>query len=74
MTGSLVTFGFNFGSQDEHIVSAIQRAARQPKTGRLWSIYIGAFSDDDAERAEQLAAKIKCKVHVFDSKTAKAWG
>ena len=72
--GSLVTFGFNFGAQDAHIVAAMQRAARQSKSSRLWSIYIGAFSDDDAARAEQLASQLKCKVHIFDSKTAPVWG
>lgn len=74
MTGSLVTFGFNFGAQDAHIVSAIQRAAKQPKAGRLWSVYIGAYSDDDVARAEQLLTELKCKVHVFDAKTARVWG
>jgi hypothetical protein len=72
--GSLVTFGFNFGAQDAHIVAAIQRAAKQPKSGRLWSIYVGAYSDLDAGRAEHLAGQLKCKVHIFDSKTAGVWG
>lgn len=71
--GSLVTFGFNFGSQDAHIVSAIQRAARQAREQRLWSIYIGVFSDDDAERMTRLSSEFKCKVHLYDSKTAGVW-
>jgi len=73
ISGSLVTFGFNFGPQDEHIVTAIQRAAKQPKPHRLWSIYIGAYSSEDVTRAEQLSKKLECKVHVFDSKTAPVW-
>lgn len=74
ISGSLVTFGFNFGSQDAHIVAAIQRAAKQPKASRLWSVYIGAYSDADADRGEQLGKTLKCNVHVFDSKTARVWG
>jgi hypothetical protein len=72
--GSLVTFGFNFGTHDAHILAAIQRATKQPKPDRLWSIYIGAYSDEDAARAEGLAKQLKCKVHVFDSSTAGVWG
>lgn len=72
--GSLVTFGFNFGVQDGHILSALQRAAKQAKSNRLWSIYIGVYSDDDMARAEQLASMLKCKVHMFDSKSAGLWG
>jgi hypothetical protein len=74
LDGSLVTFGFNFGLQDAHIVAALQRAATQPIAHRLRSIYIGAYSDDDADRAAGLASQLKCKVHVFDSKTAGVWG
>jgi hypothetical protein len=72
--GSLVTFGFNFGSQDAHIVSALQRAAKQAPEQRLWSLYIGVFSDDDAERMTRLSREFKCKVHLYDSKTAGVWG
>jgi hypothetical protein len=72
--GSLVTFGFNFGPQDAHIVAAIQRASKQAHDHRLWSIYIGIFSDADAERMTRLSSKFKCKVHLYDSKTAGVWG
>lgn len=73
--GSLVTFGFNFGAQDSHIVEAIQRATKSGKKmkERLWSVYIGAYSEVDHNRAKQLATEVKCKVHVFDSKTARVW-
>jgi len=74
VSGSLVTFGFNCGSQDAHILAAIRQAAKQPKASRLWSVYIGAYSDADADRAEHLGKTLKCKVHVFDSKTAPVWG
>jgi len=74
--GSLVSFGFNFGEQDLHIVDALKRATKNGKkvTERLWSVYIGAYSEDDARRAADIAEQLKCKVHVFDSKTAPVWG
>lgn len=74
--GSLVTFGFNFGEQDSHILTAIQRATKNGRKvpNRLWSIYIGVYSNQDADRATALARQLKCKVHLFDSKTAGVWG
>lgn len=74
--GSVVTFGFNFGDQDSHIVEALQRATKNGKRipNRLWSVYIGAYSEEDVTRAHELATQLKCKVHVFDSKTAPLWG
>jgi Domain of unknown function (DUF4917) len=43
ITGSLVTFGFNFGPYDEHIIEAINRAAKHGKREfpKLLSVYIG---------------------------------
>lgn len=72
--GSIVSFGFNFGPQDSHIIAALARAAKQPKPDRLWSIYIGVYSDADAERVAEITPQLKCKVHLFDSKTAGVWG
>jgi hypothetical protein len=73
--GSLVTFGFNFGEYDEHIIEAINKAAKQGKrTGeKLLSIYVGVYSESDAEHIESIRKKFKCKVNLFDSKTAKVW-
>ncbi|NUO09806.1 MAG: DUF4917 family protein [Candidatus Brocadia sp.] len=73
--GSLVTFGFNFGEYDEHIIAAINRAAKYGRkaTDKLWSIYIGVYSDADRKHIEQIAGKFKCKVHIYDSKTAHVW-
>lgn len=73
--GSLVTFGFNFGPYDEHIIDAINKAAKNGRrTGnKLLSIYIGIYSDKDAENVESIKKKFKCKVNLFDSKTAKVW-
>jgi len=72
--GSLVTFGFSFGPYDEHIIEAINKAAVQPKSNRLWSVYIGVYSQEDQQRIERLAEQIMCKVHVYDAKTVDVWG
>jgi hypothetical protein len=73
--GSLVTFGFNFGPYDEHIIDAINRAAKHGKkaSSKLWSVYIGVYSDDSRRHIEQIAGKFKCKVHLFDARTAHVW-
>lgn len=75
LDGSLVTFGFNFGEQDAHIVDALKRATKngQKSPPRLWSIYIGVYSPADIARATQLASELKCKVQPFDSRTAGIW-
>lgn len=72
--GSLVTFGFSFGEYDEHIIAAINKAAKQKVPNKLWSIYIGVYSPEDKKHIEQIEGKFRCKVHVFDAKTAKVWG
>ena len=72
--GSLVTFGFGFGPYDEHIIEAINRAAKRKPPNKLFSVYISVFSDADRQHIEQIAQKIKCKVHIFDAKTANVWG
>lgn len=72
--GSLVTFGFSFGQYDEHIIAAINKAAKQKVPNKLWSIYIGVYSPEDKKHIEQIEGKFRCKVHVFDAKTAKVWG
>jgi Domain of unknown function (DUF4917) len=74
--GSLVTFGFNFGEQDGHIIDAINIAAKHGKKihPKLWSIYIGVYSDENRKHIENIAHKFMCKVHIFDAKTASVWG
>ena len=74
ISGSLVTFGFNFGEYDHHIISAINEAASQSLDKKLWSIYIGVYSKENYEYIETLKSKFKCKLHIFDAKTAKVWG
>jgi hypothetical protein len=73
---SLVTFGFNFGKYDEHIIDAINKAAKfgSKQPPKLWSIYIGAFSGEDAEHIKSIENKFHAKVHIFDSKTVSIWG
>lgn len=73
MSGSLVTYGFGFGQYDEHIIAAINKAALQKKPNRLWSIYIGVYSPEDKEHIEKIRDKFRCKLHVFDAKTARVW-
>jgi hypothetical protein len=73
--GSLITFGFNFGEYDEHIIEAINIAAKNGKKvpQRLWSVHIGVYSDEDKKHIDSIASKFKCKVNTFDSKTALIW-
>lgn len=74
--GSLITLGFNFGEYDDHIIDAINKAAKNgQRTGdKLLSTYIGVFSDRDIEHVESIKKKFKCKIKMFDSKTANVWG
>jgi hypothetical protein len=74
--GSLVTFGFNFGDYDLHLIEAINMAAKRGRKvkNKLWSIYIGVYSAENQKRIESLQDTFKCKVHIFDAKTAKVWG
>jgi hypothetical protein len=71
--GSLVTFGFNFGEYDEHIIEAINAAAKKSPPKKLWSVYIGVYSAEDRSHIEDMAKRIKCKVHIYDAKTADVW-
>lgn len=74
--GSLVTFGFNFGPYDEHIIDAINKAAKYgAQSGeKLFSIYIGVFSPENLEHIKAIEYKFKCKVNVYNSSTTKIWG
>ncbi|GHU43546.1 hypothetical protein FACS1894190_14150 [Spirochaetia bacterium] len=73
MEGSLITFGFCFGENDTHIIDAINQAHNQPKDRRLWSIYIGVYSDTDLQHIEDIKDKFKCKVNIWNAKTAHIW-
>ena len=54
----------------------VNRAAKHgrkvPK--KLWSLYIGVYSDEDRKHIEQIASKFKCKVHLYGAKTVHVWG
>ncbi len=76
INGSLVTFGFNFGPYDDHIIAAINKAAKfgSKHPPKLWSIYIGVYSESDKAYIESIQGKFHLKVHIFDAKSANVWG
>ena len=76
ITGSLISFGFNFGEYDEHIIAAINKASNfsKDRDGKLFSIYIRIYSDADLKHIESIQKKFKCPVRLFDAKTVKVWG
>lgn len=75
VSGSLVTFGFNFGEYDEHIIEAINRAKANKDMGsKLWSVYIGVYSAADEAHIRSIENKFRLKVTLFDAKTANVWG
>lgn len=77
--GSLIVFGFRFGSFDEHIIKAINKANKgwydeDENFHKLFSIYVGVFSEEDFNHIKSIELKFKCKVNVFDAKTLNIWG
>lgn len=76
LDGSLISFGFNFGPYDDHIIQAINHAAKfgNKHPPKLWSIYIGVYTDADAEHIRSIEQKFNLKVNLFDAKTANVWG
>jgi hypothetical protein len=73
ITGSLITFGFNFGDNDTHIIDAINKAAQQPISDRLRSIYIGVYSDNDYAHIKKIEKKFNCPVRMYNARTANVW-
>lgn len=73
--GSLITYGFNFGKYDYHIIDAINKAAKQgARVGnKLHSIYIGVYSEEDLVHIKNINSRFRCKVNVFHSPTAQIW-
>lgn len=73
--GSLVSFGFNFGNYDLHIVDAINKAAKYGtgRPDRLLSVYIGVYSSEDVVRIANIEERFQCKVNTFDAKTVGIW-
>jgi hypothetical protein len=79
ISGTLICFGFGFGSYDEHIIKAINKAYKwredtQGNLERLQSIYIGVYSDKDLEHINSIKKKFKVPLRVFDAKTVNVWG
>ncbi len=74
--GSLVTFGFNFGPYDTHIIDAINKAAKMGAKGpnMLRSVYIGVYSDEDLIYIRSIEKRFTCKVNIYDARTANLWG
>lgn len=73
---SLITFGFNFGEYDTHIIDAINVAAKMGKKNpdKLWSVYIGVYSDEDLQHIKNIEKKFKCKVTPYNARTVNVWG
>lgn len=73
--GSLVVFGFSFGEFDKHIIKAINTAAHFGKKSgdKLYSIYIGIYSETDYKNIKSIESEFKCKVNLYDAKTANIW-
>lgn len=76
ITGSLISFGFNFGEYDYHIIDAVNKASKRgAQSGdKLFSIYIGVYSESDLEYVKSIQGKFDCKVNVYNSQTANIWG
>lgn len=74
--GSLVTFGFNFGPYDDHIITAINKAAKRGANAaqKLRSVYIGTYSEVDVKHIQSIQSKFQLKVHIYDAKTTNLWG
>ncbi|AWL78270.1 DUF4917 domain-containing protein [Capnocytophaga canimorsus] len=74
--GSLITFGFNFGEYDEHIIEAINIAAKRgnKQGNKLYSIYVGVYSKEDYNHIQSIKDKFQCKVNCYNAKTVKPWG
>lgn len=71
--GSLITFGFNFGENDTHIIEAINKAAKQPISDKLRSIYIGVYTESDYAHIKKIEKKFKCPVRMYNARTANIW-
>lgn len=77
--GSLICYGFGFGNYDDHIIAAINKAAKKRKDENnkwlpfLASIYIGVYSETDLKHLKSIEKKFKVPVRIFDSKTVNVW-
>ena len=75
LNGSLLSFGFNFGEYDEHIIEALNKAhhANSKSPPKLWSVYIGIYSEQDFDHIKSIEHKFHAPLRIFDAKTANVW-
>ena len=75
INGSIVTFGFGFGQYDDHIIDALNKAAHAEHKNppKLWSVYIGVYSEADKIYIDSIAHKFHAKVNTFDVKSRNPW-
>lgn len=73
--GSLIVFGFGFGEYDTHIIDAINVAAHHgaKDADKLWSVYIGVYSQGGLDRLRAIESQFQCKVNYFNASTANVW-
>ena len=77
--GSLICYGFGFGNYDEHIIAAINKAAKKRKDDNgnwlpfLTSVYIGVYSENDLKHIKSIEKKFKVPIRLFDAKTVNVW-
>lgn len=87
--GSIITYGFSFNNADNHIIDAINAATifsekpkkiidnsiQDTKLGKLFSIYIGVFSEKERQKIEDMANTgiFKCKVYTYDTNSVNLW-
>ena len=74
ISGSLVVFGFSFSENDTHIIQAINKASNKSvAAGKLWSIYIGVYSDESLAYLKGIEKKFACKVKYYNARTVDIW-
>lgn len=73
--GSLITFGFNFGQYDTHIIDGINRASKQgmQSGNKLLSVYIGVYSNENLDYLKSINHLFRCKVNFYNARTVNIW-
>lgn len=79
ISGSLICFGFGFGTYDDHIIEAINKAAKKRKDAEgkwhmLNSVYIGVNSENSFNYIKSIENRFKVPIRLFDAKTVNVWG
>lgn len=75
INGSLVTYGFGFGEYDDHLIDALNKAhhAQHKSPPKLWSIYIGVYSDSDRQHIHKISHKFHAPIRTFNVTTINPW-